>query len=387
MNFLASTKLAIDQILSAKARSLLTMLGVIIGVASLVALTSIASGATSGITDSLNGLGANKITVNAKSQTALMESDAQAIENLTDVAKVGTQVSTTTAVSTGLVEVAASLVGVSKNYLELNQPKLVAGSFLTNVESLQRAKQLVINQDLATELNLDSEQLGEPVVIFGQPFTLVGITESTAGFGGGSSAYISIENARSLFAQLPYVSTIEVQAASSEAVDRVEASVSSYLLDRYQVDDQSAQFSIMNQASIQDAVGSITGTLSLLLGGIATISLVVGGIGIMNIMLVSVRERTKEIGIRRAIGATRGQILSQFLIEATVLSIIGGLVGLLVGEGVAWLISVIADWAFTIDVNTVGLALIFSLLVGVIFGAWPARSASRLQPVEALRFE
>ena len=153
------------------------------------------------------------------------------------------------------------------------------------------------------------------------------------------------------------------------------------------VDDEDAEFIIFNQAALQDAVNTVTGTLSLLITGIAGISLVVGGIGIMNIMLVSVRERTREIGVRRAIGATQGQILIQFLMEAVVLSLLGGFIGLVIGQLASFGLANLGDWDFFIDPGTVALALGFSGFVGIVFGVWPARTAAKLQPVDALRFE
>jgi putative ABC transport system permease protein len=363
------------------------MLGVIIGVASLVALTSVASGATSGITDSLNSLGANKITVSSQNPSALKESEALAIAGFDDVKQVGIQTSATTQLVFGNEQTQVSLAGVSSNYLELNSPEMLFGSFLTNVESLQEANQITLNSVAADALGIGAEHIGQSVTLFGQPYVLTGVVDSSSGFNSQGSAYVSLENSRTLFAQYPYLSTIEVEAISSEAVSNVEAEVTEFLLESYQVTEEEAQFTIRNQASVQDTIGSITGTLSLLLGGISSISLVVGGIGIMNIMLVSVRERTKEIGIRRAIGATRRQILTQFMIEAVVLSVMGGILGLIVGEGVALLIAQIAGWSFAIDAGTVGLSIAFSVLVGVVFGVWPARGAARLQVVEALRYE
>jgi putative ABC transport system permease protein len=200
--------------------------------------------------------------------------------------------------------------------------------------------------------------------------------------------YITQEAARSLFSKSPYISVIRVQAESEEAVSPVEYRVESFL--RYSKDvrdDDDATFSIFNQAALQDTIRTVTGTLGILITGIAGISLVVGGIGIMNIMLVSVRERTREIGVRRAIGARQSQILTQFLMEAVVLSTLGGLIGLTIGQLASYGFSILGGWEFFIDPTTVFVALGFSALVGVVFGVWPARTAAKLQPVDALRFE
>jgi putative ABC transport system permease protein len=230
--------------------------------------------------------------------------------------------------------------------------------------------------------------LGKTVKLNGQDFRLVGVLDDQAGFGTSGRVYVSLDSARKIFSQYPYVSSIVVQATTPEAVDSLQLAADRLLRERYGLAEQTdARYTITNQASLLSAVGSITDTLGLLLTGIAAISLLVGGIGIMNIMLVSVRERTREIGVRRAIGAKQSDILTQFLIEAVVLSVAGGIVGLILGEIAAYLLATIGDWQFSIRLDTVALALGFSLVVGVLFGVWPARTASRLEPIDALRFE
>ncbi len=219
-------------------------------------------------------------------------------------------------------------------------------------------------------------------------FTVVGVLDDADGFGAGSNVYITQEAARSLFSKSPYLSSISIQAVSEEAVAPVEYRVEQFLRYSKGVDnDEDATYSIFNQAALQDTIKTVTGTLAILITGIAGISLVVGGVGIMNIMLVSVRERTREIGVRRAIGARQSQILTQFLMEAVVLSVLGGLIGLIIGQLASYGFSVLGGWDFFIDPTTVAVAMGFSALVGVVFGVWPARTASKLQPVDALRFE
>ena len=230
--------------------------------------------------------------------------------------------------------------------------------------------------------------LGQTVKLNGQGFRLVGVLDDQAGFGTSGRVYVPIDSARKLFSQYPYVSSIVIQANTAEQVDTLQLQADVLLRERYGLGaETTARYTITNQASLIAAVGSITATLGLLLTGIAAISLIVGGIGIMNIMLVSVRERTREIGVRRAIGAKQSNILTQFLIEAIVLSLAGGVVGLILGEIAAFFLAVIGDWVFSIRLDTVGLALGFSLLVGVVFGVWPARTAAKLEPIDALRFE
>jgi putative ABC transport system permease protein len=247
---------------------------------------------------------------------------------------------------------------------------------------------VVVSARGADELGFTKDSIGDTVRVDGLAFTVIGVLDDADGFGSGANVYITQEAARSLFSKSPFLSVIRIQAESQEAVSPVEYRVESFL--RYSKNvrnDDDATFIIFNQAALQDTIRTVTGTLGILITGIAGISLVVGGIGIMNIMLVSVRERTREIGVRRAIGARQSQILTQFLMEAVVLSTLGGLIGLTIGQLASYGFSVLGGWDFFIDPTTVFVALGFSALVGVVFGVWPARTAAKLQPVDALRFE
>ena len=385
MNAWAVTRLALSRIAAAKTRSLLTMLGVIIGVASLVALTSVASGATSGINESFSSLGARQVTVSGPGGRALTERDAEDLRTLPGVSDVATSSSSTASVVHDGTDEEVSVLGVSPGYAAVQQPEVAYGTFLTEAGS---GRSLVLNAQAATDLGLTAADVGDAVRVAGLPFTLVGVLDDADGFGSGGTAYVSLAAARRMFAPTPYVSTITLLAATEDQVDAVQAAADARLRARYGLDaDDDARFTLSNQGSLLGTIDTVRSTLSLLLGGIASISLVVGGIGIMNIMLVSVRERTREIGVRRAIGARRSQILGQFVVEAVVLSTLGGVIGLGVGLAVSALVASVGGWAFTISATTVGLALAFSVLVGVVFGVWPARTASRLQPVDALRFE
>jgi putative ABC transport system permease protein len=364
------------------------MLGVIIGVASLVALTSVASGATSGITDSLSSLGATQITVASSTATGLTEADVNAISELDNVDSVSSSVSGRGTLVLGSTSTDATLTGVSSGYEATSQPAVAVGSFLPFFDGSEATRSVVLSAAAASDLGVVADDIGSTVTVNGLPFMLVGVLDDASGFGRGGNAYISLAAARTIFAQAPYVSTITVQASSEAVVDSVQSAADTLLRERNGLtatDD--APFSTSNQSSLLSSLDSIQSLLSILLGGIASISLIVGGIGIMNIMLVSVRERTREIGVRRAIGARQSQILWQFLIEATVLSVVGGIIGLGVGLLASAAIAGIAGWAFTISATTLAVALGFSALVGIVFGVWPARTASRLQPVEALRYE
>jgi putative ABC transport system permease protein len=388
MKLLGTAALALNRIWATKVRSLLTMLGVVIGVAAIVALTSIVDGASQGINKSLATLGTNQLNITALAADSLTEQDAQELAALENVSVMFVQAQNQGTIATGDKRVNARLVGVSAQYFEAVKPEIALGSYLSSSSFAATAKDVVFGADAANDLGLSKAMLGQTVKLNGQDFRLVGVLDDQAGFGTSGRVYVPIDSARKLFSQYPYVSSIMIQADTPEQVDTLQLQADVLLRERYGVGEETtARYTITNQASLIAAVGSITATLGLLLTGIAAISLIVGGIGIMNIMLVSVRERTREIGVRRAIGAKQSNILTQFLIEAIVLSLAGGVVGLILGEIAAFFLAVIGDWVFAIRLDTVGLALGFSLLVGVVFGVWPARQAAKLEPIDALRFE
>ena len=388
MKVLGTATLALNRIWATKVRSLLTMLGVVIGVAAIVALTSIVDGASQGINKSLATLGTNQLNITAMAADSLTEQDAQELAALENVSVMFVQAQNQGTIATGDKRVNARLVGVSAKYFEAVKPEIALGSYLSSSSFAATAKDVVFGADAANDLGLTKAMLGQTVKLNGQGFRLVGVLDDQAGFGTSGRVYVPIDSARKLFSQYPYVSSIVIQANTAEQVDTLQLQADVLLRERYGLGaETTARYTITNQASLIAAVGSITATLGLLLTGIAAISLIVGGIGIMNIMLVSVRERTREIGVRRAIGAKQSNILTQFLIEAIVLSLAGGVVGLILGEIAAFFLAVIGDWVFSIRLDTVGLALGFSLLVGVVFGVWPARTAAKLEPIDALRFE
>ncbi len=388
MRLLGTARLALNRIWATKVRSLLTMLGVVIGVAAIVALTSIVDGASQGINKSLAPLGPNQLNITAMAPDALSEQDAEALAALDGVSVMFVQTQNEGTIATGDKRVNARLVGVSSQYFAAVKPDIALGSYLSDSTFAATSKDVVFGADAANDLGLTADMLGRTVKLNGQDFRLVGVLDDQAGFGTNGRVYVTLDAARKLFSQYPYVSSIVVQAETPEAVDALQLASDRLLRERYGLGvDTDARYTITNQASLIAAVSSITDTLGLLLTGIAGISLVVGGIGIMNIMLVSVRERTREIGVRRAIGAKQSNILTQFLIEAIVLSLAGGVVGLILGQIAAYFLAIIGDWVFSIQLETVLLALGFSLVVGVVFGVWPARTAAKLEPIDALRFE
>ena len=388
MRLLGTAALALNRIWATKVRSLLTMLGVVIGVAAIVALTSIVDGASQGINKSLATLGTNQLNITAMAPDALTELDANALAELENVSVMFVQSQNEGTIATGDTRVNARLVGVSPEYFQAVKPEIALGSYLSSSSFAQTAKDVVFGAYAANDVGLTADMLGQTVKLNGQDFRLVGVLDDQAGFGTSGRVYVTLDSARKLFSQYPYVSSIVIQANTPEQVDALQLTADSLLRERYGLGaDTEARYTITNQASLIAAVSSITDTLGLLLTGIAAISLIVGGIGIMNIMLVSVRERTREIGVRRAIGAKQSNILTQFLIEAIVLSLAGGVIGLILGEIAAFFLAILGDWVFAIKLDTVLLALGFSLLVGVVFGVLPTRTAAKLEPIDALRFE
>ncbi len=396
-------RLGLSRLGHSRLRTALTMLGIIIGVASVVALVSVGQGATSGITSRLQGLGTNLLTVNpgatrtgftrgaAGSANTLTVDDANAIAALPGVAGVEPEIDSSQLVIAGTSNETAPIIGTSAAYASVRDYTIWLGSFLTPADVTNHLRVAVLGATTASNLGLGQGSIGTTISVGGLPFQVVGIFQPKGTSGAVSAddeVVIPITTMQDHFDNAQSVRTIGVSVASAGQIELVKADIQVTLEGRHGiapggVDD----FSISDQSQLLQTVGSVTGLLSILLAGIASISLLVGGIGIMNIMLVSVRERTREIGIRKAIGAKAGDIMAQFLIEALAISLIGGLVGIAIGVAATAVIGLIAGWGFVFNPLTVLVAVVFSLAVGVIFGVWPARQAARLDPILALRYE
>ena len=396
MNAVELLRLALSRLRMSRMRAALTMLGVIIGVASVVALVGVGQGTTSNITSSLASLGTNLLTIIPTTQssdgsTSLSLEDAAAIDELDSVVGVAPEVSTSLTVTAGDESTDTTVVGTTAAYASVRAFGVWQGTFLTDVSIARDLRVAVLGASTAETLGLDADDLGTEISIGGIPFQLIGILQPK----GGSSfqdqddqVIVPVGTVQKYFVGGDSVRTIGVSVAPTADMTAANAEITALLRELHELtatDD--ADFAIFDQTQLLAAASSISGTLTLLLGGIASISLVVGGIGIMNIMLVSVRERTREIGIRKAIGARGRDILAQFLVEALTLSLLGGLIGIAVGLGVSALIGQLAGWGFAFNPSTVVAAVLFSLLVGVVFGVWPARQAARLDPINALRYE
>jgi putative ABC transport system permease protein len=388
-------RLALSRLRSSRLRAALTMLGVVIGVASVVALVSVGRGTTSDITSRLNALGTNLLTVNATGRngtsSTLTIEDADAIRKLDTVAAVAPELETQATLAAGVTTTTTSVIGTTADYAHVLAYDVWQGTFLSDATVGSSLRVAVLGATVADNLGLDATSIGSTITIGGLPFDVIGILQPKGGSGFNdpdNQVLIPLGTAQKYFVGGDAVRTIGVSVASESDIATTRDAITSLLETRHGIaaggtDD----FSIFDQAQLLQTASSISGTLTLLLGGIASISLVVGGIGIMNIMLVSVRERTREIGIRKALGARARDILSQFLIEALTLSLLGGLIGITVGLLVSAAIGRIAGWGFQFDPATVAMATLFSLAVGVVFGVWPARVAARLDPIAALRYE
>jgi len=396
MSVVELLRLALSRLRTSRLRAALTMLGVIIGVASVVALVGVGQGTTSNITNRLNALGTNLLTISPTGQSSsgtstLTLEDADAIAKVDGVAAVAPEVSTSQTVTRGTTSTDTTIVGTTAAYASVRAFDVWQGTFLTTPAVDMGLRVAVLGTTTADDLGITAQDLGTEIRVGGIPYEVIGILQPKGGSGfqdPDDQVVVPVATVQKYFVGGDSVRTIGVRTTDAASMDAVTADITALLRDRHELAaTDNADFSVFNQTQLLDAASSITATLTLLLGGIASISLIVGGIGIMNIMLVSVRERTREIGIRKAVGARGRDILAQFLIEALTLSLLGGLIGIVVGFGVSALIGQIAGWGVQLSFSTVAAAVLFSLAVGVVFGVWPARQAARLDPIQALRYE
>lgn len=388
MNFFQTVKLAIKNIKSNKLRSILTMIGIIIGISSVIVLVGMGSGSTKSITSQVQSLGTNLIVANTFSNGTkqLTLDDMSDIQKINGVDKIAPVISSSTSVKVDKNSQNTSVTGTSSNFAEIRNMNVAEGRFIADLDVDYKNKVVVLGSDIAQQLYGLTDPVGKNIDIKGNTYTVVGELKSQGNSMGSNTddmVIIPITNAISL-AGNRNVSTVYIKSSSDNDVDYVTNEVDNYLTNFFKSTDKN--HTVMSQKQLLDTMSSITNTMTYLLGGIAAISLIVGGIGVMNVMLVSVSERTKEIGIRKALGGSRKDILIQFLIEALVLSSLGGVIGVLFGLGIGELVSAFG-LSVTFSLPIVAIAFSFSLIVGIVFGIFPAYKASKLKPIDALRFE
>ena len=394
-----SMKMAWHAVVSNKLRSFLTMLGIIIGVVALIVLVSIANGATSSVTDQISSMGSSYLTViitdDKGNPLRLKElSDFCEPEEVDEVAPVSwTSVTAKTSYSNGTM----TLTGTTGSYADIQGLELFSGRFLKQTDIDNNSYVVVITKDTATELLGRVDAVGESIKLNGKSFLVVGVLSDSTSLTQGAAVTSSSDSVQ-LEGYIPFstmtrladnvldVTMFYASGTDEDSLEPAENALTELLMERFGEDEDA--FSIVDQSEIMEAMSSVTNTMSLMIGGIAAISLLVGGIGIMNIMLVSVTERTREIGIRKAIGAGRETIMLQFLIEALLVSLMGCLAGI----GLSWVILKVAavvmknSMSFTMDMKVVWLSVAFSVLIGVLFGLYPANKAASKKPIDALRY-
>jgi putative ABC transport system permease protein len=391
-----------------KVRTTLTMLGIVIGISSVIIMVSIGQGAQNSIKSSIQSIGSNLIMVSPGAARnfgygasggrgtakTLTMGDVAAIQNeIQNIDAISPEVSGRYQVTAKGTNSNTSVTGAVSAYASVHNISVDNGSFITDQENTDRAKVAVIGPTTSDDLfGVGADPLGQPVRINGMEFKVIGVTKSkgSSGFNNQDDAiYIPLSTAQLfLVGNSTYVTSLSISASDSSVMDQIQSDITALLLARHKISAAvNADFNILNQADIVSSASSITGTITMLLAAIAGISLVVGGIGIMNMMLTTVTERTREIGLRKAIGAKRKDVNIQFLTEAVTLTVIGGAIGIFLGWLVCYALTRFGILETSLSISSVLLAFGVSAAIGIVFGYYPARRASMLNPIEALRYE
>ncbi|MBF1750468.1 MAG: ABC transporter permease [Veillonella sp.] len=387
-----------------KMRSILTMLGIIIGVAAVIALVSIGNGVKQDIQNSISSLGSNLLMVmpgaprtpgvrpSQGSMKSLKVSDYQAISKLDGVKAASPYTANSYVTIYQSKNWTTTVSGVSSNFQDVNNWTMAEGRFISSKNVENRERVAVVGQTVVKNLFAGEDPVGKEIRVKNIPFRVIGVLNSkgngTMGNDQDDTIFIPYTTAMERVEGVDYLRMIYVVANDDNGIDRLQSDIENLLRVRHSIKDTNLDdFNIQNMKSIMETMEQTTGTLTLFLGAVAAISLVVGGIGIMNIMLVSVTERTREIGIRKALGATYFVIVTQFLIEAVVISLMGGLIGIALGIGASKLIGLASGMSTVISVPTIVLSFAFSMAIGLVFGIYPARKAAKLNPIDALHYE
>lgn len=387
-----------------KLRSLLTMLGIIIGVAAVIALVSIGNGVKQDIEESISSLGSNLLVVlpgaprtpgarpSQGSMKSLKISDYEAIAKLEGVKAASPMTNGSYVVIYQNKNWTTSVAGVNSNFQDVNNWTMTSGRFFSDKNVQNRERVAVVGQTVVKNLFADEDPVGKEIRVKNIPFRVIGVLKSkgngTMGNDQDDTVLIPYTTSMERVEGIDYLRRVYVVAKDDEGIDRLQADIENLLRVRHNIKDTNLDdFNIQNMKSIMETVAQTTGTFTLFLGAVAAISLVVGGIGIMNIMLVSVTERTREIGVRKALGATYSVIVTQFLIEAVVISLMGGFIGIAFGIGASKVIGMVSGMSTVVSVPTIIMSFAFSMAIGLIFGIYPARKAAKLNPIDALHYE
>ena len=387
-----------------KLRSLLTMLGIIIGVAAVIALVSIGNGVKQDIEDSISSLGSNLLVVlpgaprtpGARSSQGSMKSlkisDYEAIAKLEGVKAASPMTNGSYVVIYQNKNWTTSVAGVNSNFQDVNNWTMTSGRFFSDKNVQNRERVAVVGETVVKNLFTDEDPVGKEIRVKNIPFRVIGVLKSkgngTMGNDQDDTVLIPYTTSMERVEGIDYLRRVYVVAKDDGGIDRLQADIENLLRVRHNIKDTNLDdFNIQNMKSIMETVAQTTGTFTLFLGAVAAISLVVGGIGIMNIMLVSVTERTREIGVRKALGATYSVIVTQFLIEAIVISLMGGFIGIAFGIGASKVIGMVSGMSTIVSVPTIIMSFAFSMAIGLIFGIYPARKAAKLNPIDALHYE
>lgn len=397
MSLLENLRMALSSVRAHKLRSILTMLGIIIGVGSVIVVVAVGQGGEQMLKQSISGPG-NTIELfylpsdeeltanpNALQEASFTEEDINGLKGVDGVKQVVASAVKSMTARYHEEDTDITLNGINSGYLDVKKLDVQDGRTFTDNDFLSGKRAGIISKKMAEKLFGKTSPLGKIVWAGGQPVEVIGVLKEESGFLslGLSEMYVPFNMLKTSFGTNDY-SNVSVQTESADQIKTTGKEAARLLNDNHGTKEA---YQVMNMEEIAAGIGQVTTVMTTIIGSIAGISLIVGGIGVMNIMLVSVTERTREIGIRKSLGATRGQILTQFLIESVVLTLIGGLIGIGLGYGGASLVSLIAGWPSLVSWQVVCIGVLFSMLIGVIFGMLPANKASRLDPIEALRYE
>lgn len=397
MSLLENVRMALSSVLAHKMRSILTMLGIIIGVGSVIVVVAVGQGGEQMLKQSISGPG-NTVELyympsdeelasnpNAVTESTFTENDISGLKDIEGIKQVVASTSESMKARYHEEETDVTINGINDGYMNVNSLEIESGRTFTDNDFLAGKRAGIISQKMAEELFDKSSPLGEVVWVNGQPVEIIGVLKKETGLlsFGLSEMYVPFNMMKSSFGTSDF-SNVSLQVESADDIKSIGKEAAQLVNDHHGTEDS---YQVMNMEEIAAGIGKITTIMTTIIGSIAGISLVVGGIGVMNIMFVSVTERTREIGIRKSLGASRGQILTQFLIESVVLTLIGGLIGIGIGYGGAALVSAIAGWPSLVSWQVVCGGVLFSMLIGVVFGMLPANKAAKLDPIEALRYE